>query len=377
MRTRDDVLVYQETQSSDKSSKIWDLKYPDPVSALIFEFQATNALVSNEDNFIADVVSKVELVDGSNVLMCLTGHELEAQAFYHLKRAPWIHPSEWLSGNQMSYLPLFFGRKLWDPDYALNLKSYKNPQLKITWDLGAVTAVAASGSFLTGTFKISVIAKLMEGMGMPSKFLSQKEVNAFTMVTSGDRDLIDIERSYPIRMMMLRSYLETYDFREGIDHIKLYCDGKKFVPIDRYSAQLMWEAVSKYGPFEFKHDIQRATGAVIRWILGQDNMPTIRNYTTGQDRIFQHTLEFSGNTTLEIYTDAGAGVSSREYKIATEHGWAPHHTLPIEFGDMDRPETWFPAKEFEEVKLLLSCPSGGGIASVCSVVLEQERPNGE
>lgn len=377
MRFRDDVLVYQETQSTDKSSKTWDLKYPDPVSALIFEFEATNALVSNEDNFIADIVSKVEIVDGSNVLIGLSGHELEAQAFYHLGRAPWIHPSEWLSGAQMSNLPLFFGRKLWDKDYALDLKAYDNPQLKITWDLGAVTTVAASGSFLTGTFKISVIAKLMEDAPRPANFLSQKEVNAFTMVTSGDRDLIDIEKSYPIRMIMLRSYLEGYDFREAIDHIKLYCDGKKYIPIDRATAQLMWEAVSKFGPFEFKHDILRASGGVIRWILGQDNSPTIRNYTSTQNRIFQHTLEFSGNTTLEIYTDAGAAVGSREYKIATEHGWAPHHTLPIVFGDMDKPETWFPAKEFSEIKLLLSCPSAGGIASVCSVALEQERPNGE
>ena len=136
MRTRDDALVYQETQSSDKTTKTWDLNYLDPLSALYLEFEATNE-ATNVNNFISDVITKIEIVDGSTPLYSLTEHELEALHFYKRKRPPVLFPSSWAAGSQRHGVLMMFGRDLWDTEYALDCRPTKIHSLKLlgTWGL--------------------------------------------------------------------------------------------------------------------------------------------------------------------------------------------------------------------------------------------------
>lgn len=373
MRTRDDAIVYQETQSSDKSSKTWDLNYTDPLSALYLEIEAVNGTTSNEDNFISDVITKVEVVDGSKPLISLTQHELEALHFYKRKKAPVLFPSEWASGTQRHGALLMFGRDLWDPDFALDCKMYKNPQLKISWDLGAVRTVSATTAFATGTLKISAIAKIMEEVGAPGKFLSAKEVESFTMPTSGSH-ATEMYTDFPWRLLMLRSFLESYDPRECIDYLTLNCDAGKFKPLDnRYLQQLDAEELARSGEIRILHPIKRDTGGVVRGLLQVEThyrfWPSVSTSFTD----FVHTLEFSGSVTLETQKPAGgAPVSNRFW--GEEIGHSLHGTTPILFGNPDRPEQWFDATKYGRIDLTLH---SGGSAGVSSVVLEQVRPNGQ
>ena len=376
MRTRDDALVYQETQSSDKTSKTFDLKYTDPLSALYLEFEATNGTTSNEDNFISDVITKIEIVDGGKPLYELPMNLLEALHFYKRKQAPVLFPSEWGSGSQRHGVLMMFGRALWDTDYAFNPKSYKNPQLKVSWDLGVVRTVSATTAFATGTLKISAIAKIMEGIGAPPSFLSAREVEAFTMVTSGSKK-IEMWTDYPWRLMMLRCYLEGYDPREMIERLTLNCDAGKFKPLDeRYLQQLDAEEFARSGWVELTHNIYRATGGVIRGLCQVETQFEFKPNISTQFTDFVHTLNFSGNVTLEIQAGAGGSAGTRLY-WGQEKGHSLHGTVPVFFGDPMRPETWFNAKEFEGIDLFLYVPAAGGYAGVSSVVLEQVRPNGE
>lgn len=367
------MLVYQEAQSSDKSSKTWDLKHTDPLSALYLEFEAVNGTTSNEDNFISDIITKIEVVDGSKPLVSLTQHELEALHFYKKKQSPVLFPSEWASGTQRHGALLMFGRDLWDTEFALDLKAYKNPQLKVSWDLGAVRTVSATTAFATGTLKISAIAKIMEEIGAPAKFLSAREVDAFTMPASGNHPT-EMYTDFPWRLMMLRSFLEGYDPLECIDYLKLNCDAGKFIPIDnRYWRQLDAEELARSGEIRVLHPILRASGGVIRGLLQMEThyrfWPSISTSFTD----FVHTLEFSGNVTLETQKPAGgAPVSNRFW--GEEMGHSLHGTLPLFFGNPDKPETWFDATKYGRIDLTLHA---GGNAGVSSVVLEQVRPNGQ
>ncbi len=373
MRTRDDVIVYQEAQSSDKTSKSWDLKQVDPLSALYLEFEAVNGTTSNEDNFISDVITKVEIVDGSKPLVSLTQHELEALHFYKKKRSPVLFPSETGSGTQRHGVLLMFGRDLWDLDYALNAKMYKNPQLKVSWDLGAVRTVSATTAFATGTLKISAIAKVMEEIGAPGKFLSAREVDSFTMPTSGTKS-VEMYTDFPWRLMMLRSFIEGYDPLECIDYIKLNCDSGKFIPLDnRYLRQLDAEEFCRSGLLDIQHDVYRATGGVIRGLLQMETYWHLRPNTSTQFTDFVYSLMFSGNVTIETQTPVGGSAGTRIYR-AREVGHSLHGTVPIFFGQPDRPDTWFDATKYGRIDLSLH---SGGTAGVSSVVLEQERPNGQ
>ena len=373
MRTRDDALVYQEAQSSDKTSKTWDLKHTDPLSALYLEFEAVNGTTSNEDNFISDVITKVEIVDGSKPLISLTQHELEALHFYKRKRAPVLFPSEWGGGTQRHGALLMFGRDLWDTEFALDCKAYKNLQLKVSWDLGAVRTVSATTAFATGTLKITAIAKIMEEIGAPGKFLTQREIESFTMPTSGSHKT-EMYTDYPWRLMMLRCFLEGYDPREMIERLTLNCDAGKFKPLDeRYLQQIDADELALSGWIEFTHNIYRATGGVIRGLCQVETQFEFKPNTSTQFTDFVHTLNFSGNVTLETQNPAGTSAGTRKY-WGQEKGHALHATCPVFFGNPDKPETWFDAPKYQRIDLTLHA---GGSAGVSSVVLEQVRPNGQ
>jgi hypothetical protein len=53
-----------------------------------------------------------------------------------------------------------------------------------------------------------------------------------------------------------------------------------------------------------------------------------------------------------------------------EEGHAPHATLPIPFGLMDQPDTWFNPVGRGKVELVLTQK----VAATCQLVLEQLRP---
>jgi len=372
MRTRDDALVYQETQSSDKTTKVWDLNYLDPLSALYLEFEATNE-ATNVNNFISDIITKIEIVEGSTPLYSLTEQELEALHFYKRKKPPVLFPSSWAAGTQRHGVLMMFGRNLWDTEYALDCKAYKNPQLKITWDLGAVNAIGSTTSFAEGTLKISAIAKLMEEIGAPGKFLSAREVDTFTMPTSGTHST-EMYTDYMWRLMMLRSYVSGSDPDECIDYIKLNCDAGKFIPLDnRYLKQLDAEALEMFGEMRFRHDILTATSLSIRGLLQKETRFDFKPSITSEFTVFTHPVQFSGLVTMDFETPAGGTAGIRRL-WGEEFGHSLHATVPIPFGDMDKPETWFDATRYGRIDL--SCHAGGS-AGVSSVVLEQVRPNGE
>lgn len=376
MRVRQDEIVYQETQSSDKTSKTWDLKYKDPISALYLEFEATNGTTSNKGNFISDVITKVEIVEGSTPLYSLSQIELEALAFYKMKQAPVLFPSEHASGQQRHGVHLLFGRYLNDKMFAFDPTRYNNPQLKITWDLGAVTAVSATTAFATGTLKISAIAKVMEELAAPPSFLSAREVETFTMATTGSHRT-EMYNDYPWRLLMLKSYLQQKDINECIDHITLNCDAGKFKPLDnRYVAQLDAEALAQFGLCVFKHDIFQHHQSAFREINNKENHGRWATFADANGYIVNVEYEWSSEGKLDILTNAGATLGTDVKLTGMEAGHAPHATLPIPFGIMDDPDTWFDATKYGKIDLYSYAPSSGA-AGVSSVVLEQVRPNGQ
>jgi len=372
MRPRDGVLVYKETQSSDASTKTIDLDLVDPVTALYFEFEAVNGTTVNEDNFISDVVTKIEIVDGSEVLASLNQFELEALHFYKLGKQPTLYPSEWASGTQRHGAFLLFGRRLYDPEYAIDFSRFRNPQLKITWNLAAVTAVSATEAFATGTMKLTAIAKIMEGMSAPGKYLMDKELLSFTSSsTSGAEERKELPTDLVYRMLMTRHYVEPCEIDYITSDLKLTADSDKFIAFNRKVKQLDAEALARFGECVILHPTKRATGAVIRGLTTKETHYRFWPSTSTQFTDFVHTLEFSGAVTLETQTPAGGSAGTRRL-WSEERGHALHGTLPLPFGDMNDPSTWLDPATFKKLELVFT---SGGTAGTCQIVAEQVRPN--
>lgn len=195
MKTRDAVLLYQEAQA-DTATKILDIDLADPISAFYIEVECTNGATSNKGNFISDIVTKIEVVDGSEVLHSLNMFQEEAICFYKTGKVPVLFPSEWGGGIQRHGVHLLFGHYLWDPTLCFVPTSYKNPQLKVTFNKAAIRAAGATGFADATNIKLTVVAKVIEEGASPMGFLMQKQIESFTSSTSGDKR-IELPTDYP------------------------------------------------------------------------------------------------------------------------------------------------------------------------------------
>lgn len=367
MRTRDAVIEYQKVLD-DAGTSTKDLDLVDPVSALYLEFEATNGSVTNEDAFISDVITKIEIVDGSEVLYSLNESQLEALHFYKTGRTPILFPSEWLSGHQRHGCLLLFGRYLWDPDYAMDFTKFKNPQLKITSNLAAIHTVGTSG-FITNTLLATIVAKVMENAKKPTQYLMAKEIESFTSATTGEKR-VDLPTDLIYRMLMGRFYVRGSDIREVITDLKMTCDSDKFIPMNRKVIQLDAEAFAQFGRVAFKHDAYRHNNESVRLLCNME--PNWHPYISVTDirRMITIFDEWSSQCIIQIEDAAGAGDATDRNLSGIESGHALHATLPIPFGEMSDPASWFDPKPYKKVELVLT----QGVAAVCQICLEQVRP---
>ena len=373
MRIRDAVLARQETQSSDNSTKTLDLDLTDPVSALWLEFQAVNGTTSNLNNFISDVVSKVEIVDGSEVLYSLRLMQLQALHFFKLGKTPGLFPSEWASGTQREGCYLLFGRRLYDPEFAIDFTKFKNPQLKISWNLGAIRAVSATTAFATGTFKLSVIAKIMEGLAAPGKYLMAKELDSFSSsATSGAEERKELPTDHVYRMLMTRHWTQLKDVDEITSDLKLTADTDKFIPFNKKLVDIDQEALGLFGAGRVKHDMRINDNTQTRLLFNKE--PDVRAAWTTQNLfdIWGIAYQWSSEIKSWLGTHAGAADATEREMTAVEEGHALHACVPHVLGDLDREESWFDPRVFKKLELVFT---SGGNAGTCQVVAEQVRPN--
>lgn len=367
MKTRDAVIEYQKALN-DSGTLIKDISLVDPVSALYLEFEGTNGATSNEDNFISDVITKIEITDGSNVLYSLSLSQLEALQFYKTKRTPVFFPSEWASGGQRHGVYLLFGRYLWDPTYNMDFRRYTNPQLKITSNIAAIRAAGATG-YVSGSLKATIIAKVMEDVPAGPSYLMAKEIEAFTSASSGERR-IELPTDLTYRLLMLRLWYEGYDIDEIVSDIKLTADTDKWVFFNRKLKQLDAEALTEFGLAELKHDVLRAHNTDIRLLVNKE--PNCVIFPGGQDDglFVVSRWQWSSQLHVTLRDSTGALESTAKKLHVAERGHALHATLPIPFGIMDQPNTWFDPRPYNKLEAVLTQATAD---AACSIVVEQAR----
>jgi len=366
MRYRDNEL-YHDLGLDDSGTKIIDLNFNDPLSAISFLFYGINGGTSNQNNAMHDVVTKIELVDGSDVLMSLSLKELQALHAYQTGIFPYSLDYEGPSQDSKNHATLFFGRWLWDSEYFMDLTKFSNPQLKITTDEDVVRAMSATG-FLTGSFDVSIVAHVMEDEALVSKgFLMNKEVYSFTSGTSGN-EYIELPRDYPYAALMIHSTVEGSDWHELITNVKLSCDSDKFTPFDRAGKDISETYENQNPPFQMRAHFFRSSGDNVYFPLYYNCRvlftPKAANRIVGSD------WQWSGGADLLLTDNDGSAISSDEEVNAMIFGTDPHCSMIHKFGIFNDPATYFDPTLWKEVQLTLTQAAAGAV----KIVLQQLRP---
>jgi len=358
MRPRE-FLFQNDYVMADSGTLITNLDVTDPISQILLTIRGTNGATYNKASPLSHCISKIELVDGSDVLWSLSG--LLAKGFWSNLNRSAIHQKLTEIGGDTPYetIPINFGRYLYDPSYALNPVAFVNPQLKITWDLATVNAVGATG-FVSGSGRLTIHARLMEQATAPVGFLSTKNIYEFTSAASGD-EIVDMNVDRPYRVLAVRAYEAGTALASSLTNLKLSLGGDKYIPFDLSTAKFYRMMASLLGLYDFGQLLCASDSAASQtWIAFFDSLKLTARST---DNIVGADAPNASQVTPYIVN--GAGTAQSNVGVWCDIiGQCCENMLVYPFGLLNDPDTWLDAATERMMKLYLSQGNAGATVDI-------------
>jgi len=354
------TILAREAVAAD-GTKVIDLNLADPVSQIQIVYESTGASSGVPDALAAKCVTKIELVDGSDVLFSLSGVEAQAIDFYHRRKEP-ANQNIYLNGmNAEMVFNMNFGRYLWDPLMAFDPKKFTNPQLKITIDMGAGGCTSVAG-FLT------VLANIFDAKEVtPTGFLMHKQVKDYAF-GSASHEYTDLPTDYIFRKLFVGSLVPGTGADYIFNTIKLSEDNDRKIPFFNTIADIMRMIVGQ-GDIYREKQVCTIGGLSGYFYCTPTYWPKL-DITSWQGSNSAYTMTIYGG-------DGGRGNVYGEGTIANVNigieGYLPHGVIEIPFGLQDDPEDWYDVTKLGSLRLDILSASGMSSSYSCQIALQQLR----
>jgi hypothetical protein len=339
-------------------TKIVDLDFPDVISRLQIIFQTINpGAVVIQEHPLANL-TKIEIVDGSNVVFSLTGLQTHALEFFDTGR---LYPgggSFVPAWGLVAIATLNFGRFLFDPLLALAPKKFTNLQLKVSYDEDVSVA-----STVVNT--LAVIADLFDEKTVtPTGFLMNKDIFDYTPVANAIAT-IDLPTDYTYRKLMVQARVPDLWFGGIIGNLKLTEDNDKRIPLDLTGSQLeswlhqLWGECSEH----IVAFLNTSTGIDLYHAATQGIRPRADIYCAS---------DVLGNVPFG-YRNAYKTTTAASYQAMEIAGTMPHGCICIPFGDQQDPADWYNVVG-RVLKLKLTAGASIGATEQFHIIGQQYRP---
>lgn len=357
MNNRISTILASEAATTAGTETI-DLNENAPLSKIVIRYKGTNN-GSTPTAHPAKMVTKIEVVDGSDVLYSMSGTEAQAMNFLETHELP-FNICEYEDNIQCcATYDLNFGRFPWDRDFALDLRTFKNPQLKITHNkaLGGSCPDASTMAVFGYTFD--------DPQPTPANFLMTKELYSYTLTASAN-EYITLPRDYPYRILAPNSYETVYSFNTQFGELEWYADNKRRVFIDSISGSEWAKLISHESKVE-EDFAGLGTGSAVSYYQAG----TYEGYVTAVGRSHSQTTLIAGQPAgprVQITNDAS------ESFAAHENGYMAFGGTNLCMHDLNDPDAWFNPLEYGDVELRIQ--AGAGASGTINVCLQQNRPNG-
>lgn len=350
---------------ADAGEFVFNIGSNDVITQLDVVVKATNGATNNKAAHIADVVTSIELMDGSEPIVSLSGYELGGMACY--KKGSFVNGliSEIAADVQSIRFPISFGRWYGDEQLALDLSRHKNVQCRVKWNLAAIRAVGATG-FVTATGLLTVIAHVMEGGGSPMGYLSMKRHALFTTAASGIAR-VDLPMDKVIKAIGIRSWETVTGGLSGISHVKLTNNENAEVPLDLDTADFLDSVVNNGLRFHYNHRFSLQGTNRVYALLKYRELMTFNNETIAIAAGGVNT-GVGEEVMVQFTTSTGANLAADNTYDAAVQGHLPFGLAYLQFGAYDDPNSYFNAPNYKASRLELTQDNAG---AACSVVVEQ------
>lgn len=335
-----------------------DLKGLNPISRINIQTLQTHATSELMTGHVAEIVTRVQIVDGSTPLFDATGFCVQAQDWYQGRLTPLNTFYDHLKGYSRCNFTINFGRFLFDPILGFDPSKFKNPQLKITHDK------TASGDSAPSAQTLRVALDLFdEKVPALIGFLQFKEVFSKAIAASNS-EYIDLPVDMAYRSLMLQSLYASRRPTFLFESIKLDEDnGKRIVLED--SMEEMLPNLSTYRLFTERMQLLTAAG-----LKNYFCTPAQDAQLTGCIKNADDSIYFQPNDGGRIQLGCGGAA---QQAIITVTGYCPHGAISIPFGDPMDIEDWYDVNRVEKLSLRLNSSQYATNGQDQVVMVEQLR----
>jgi len=336
-------------------TKTIDLDVVEPISMISMVMKATPAGTIPTDHPAANV-TKIEIVDGSDVIASLSGKECQALDFYDTRFMPNNHVSDGTSVIAWATCNLRFGRELFDTELALDPTKFRNPQLKVTHNYRVADTAASAAT-------LEIYAHMFDEKKItPIGYLRATEIYSYTNGVSGTIETIDLPRDLPIRQMLINTYGDTFKPWQIANKVKISENGGAKIPYD-FSSSAWLKVINQMYPLAVEKCWQANAAASRHLFCGPsfEVHPSLISEVAGAV-VSQALL----NEAPALHITSSAAGALAGYVT----GFNPHGAFPIPFGDQTDFNDWYDPRPLGSLKMEIT---GGtaGISGSSKIVLQQ------
>jgi len=357
------VEIFPRKSYSADFTELIDINLVDPISKLVVVYEplcagGTGVAVGHAVRGI----EKIEVVDGSDVLMSLSGAETHAIDYYHNKAVPY-GKMHYLTGNySKAVLALNFGRALYDAELALDPARHNNLQLKIKGDISAAMEGSTAGY-------LSVMAHVFDQKQVsPRGFLMAKEAKQFTLVNSS-HEYTDLPLDHPYKQLFLRAQRYGTNPSDQINTIKLSEDQDKKIPINGLTLMQIIDSLSGKYPLYHEGIVIGGNATAFNYFCA----PTQRTYGVATE---WRTTGAGG--TASIFPLGGGRFSF--YSSASGPNWqlllqgsCPHGVVPLLPDFSNDVADWYDVRNLRSLRLDVLGAADVGTSQTAEIIAQQLR----
>lgn len=354
MPNRISTILASESNST-AGTKVIDITDNAPISEIIIRQKGTNSS-STPTAHPAKMITRIELVDGSDVLTSLTGIQAQALFYWQTGELP-FNCNEFENDIECcATFPIMFGRFPWDRKFALNPSNYDNLQLKITHNKALGGSAPDAGTLCINAYTFD------DPMPTPEAFFMAKEQFSYTLTASATQRIV-CPLDYPYRILMPMSYETTYAFNTQFSTFSWYADNKRKTFLDAISATELAK-IHPHMDLVEEDFAGLGTGSAVSYYQAS----TYEGYGVGVGRS-------ASQSTLIVGQPSGPRIQvtndSSESFAVHETGYFPFGSINLCLHDLQDPESWFDPTPYGSV--ILDITAGSGASGTIYNVLQQVR----
>ena len=350
---RSSLLISGEPATT-PATKIIELGGSEIISRIGILYSATNGS-STPTNHPSKMITKVEIVSGGSVLCSLSGAQLDTiDLLEHGEHDTRFY--NFTDNNACEFQGcIYFGRYLYDPEYAFDPKKFKNVQLKITHNcsLGGSAPNAAALTVFADVFDEKAVT--------PKGFILNQQMISYTLVAN-TQETIDCFTDRPIRKFFIGSLSEGKTPAEQINKVKLYEDGGRKIIIDN---EKLSDLIRKLPNNKFYTETVRTAipaGGATNYCTPSYDTTTMFTPILGADSGYKGTEAKGGR-----FFANGTAATTGDLLIT---GKGPNGYVVFPFGDMGTSEDFYDVSRLSSLTFVITagaCTAG----STCEIIVQQ------